>query len=472
MIQLGPDKAPWFCTLHIKVDIMLVLLLAYSIMQSIKSEAGPIPASIELRDVASCDGQNSRRDLGTIIWSCLSTIFLCTWVTVHPNVHFRAQKPDQRWFERWLWDPLHEILTYKLPLFVVALLVPEHILAWSVRQYIQAGVVITGWTRTHGHFMIMGGFHLFRLPAGALYVEPSIPANFVIPTGDHSREDEVPVCPLKFEDVPADVLKIIAPTEAEIKDRGKSDDLAKFIVLVQTLWFVLQCIARGTHSLPLTELEVVTLAYTTLNFFIYMFWWDKPRNVECPVRVYKTSMASHEESGEKADEWDESWVWRWMGKTLEYTTGGQDTYVTMSKECSIPMFWSGRISMDHLAVAGMGPSILGAAFGAIHSIAWVSQFPSHPELVLWRVSCVIMIVFPLNTAILCIIDILRQRTGKQYAQSLLEVIKFMCFLFIVLSLWLYFASRVATMVIAFTTLRSLPPAAFATVDWTTLIPHI
>ncbi|KIM22219.1 hypothetical protein M408DRAFT_332995, partial [Serendipita vermifera MAFF 305830] len=317
-------------------------------MQSAHSEAGPIPASIELRDMGSCDGQNDQRTLANIVWSCFSTIFLCTWVAIHPNVHFRAERQNPRWTETWLWDSLHELVTYKLPLFVWALLVPEYILSWAVRQYVQAGAFsekVPGWTRTHGHFMIMGGFHLFRLPADApsipLPLETSQPSNFVIPSGRHSRREDVLVCPLKFDDFSVDILEIIAPTETELKDRGKSDGLTKIIVLFQTLWFVIQCIARGTQHLPLTELEVVTLAYATLNFFIYVFWWDKPRNVECPIRVYKTSTASHGESGGKAEEWDENWVARWMDKIFQYITGGQDQYVTMSEERSIPMFWSG-----------------------------------------------------------------------------------------------------------------------------------
>jgi hypothetical protein len=36
---------------------------------------------------------------------------------------------------------LIELLTYKLPLFLWALLVPEYILAWAIRQYITAGEI-------------------------------------------------------------------------------------------------------------------------------------------------------------------------------------------------------------------------------------------------------------------------------------------------------------------------------------------
>ncbi|KIM21513.1 hypothetical protein M408DRAFT_80482 [Serendipita vermifera MAFF 305830] len=457
---------------------MLILFLAYSIFQSAKSEAGPILASIELRDVGPCDGQNSQRSLASLVWSCLSTIFLCTWVAVHPNVHFRPEKQDQRRIEKWLRDPLHEVVTYKLPIFLLALLVPEYILAWAIRQFLQAGVIsrkVPGWTRTHGYFMIMGGFHLFRLPADAPSVpiphESSESSEFVVPSGRHSRKEEVPVCPLTFEDVPVDILEIIVPTETELRDRGKSDALTKLIVLVQTLWFVAQCIARGTQRLPLTELEVVTLAYTTINLFIYTFWWDKPQNVECPIRVYKTPMANEEKTGEKVEEWSRTRVLRWAQRIFKYTIGSQDDRVTISEEPSVPMFWAGRPDERVLFVAGFRPSILGAAFGAIHCVAWLSEFPSRAELILWRISCVAMMSVPFLVIITCVLGVIdRRMEGK--TPMWINVTFGICAILLLPSSLLYAASRMTTLVIAFTTLRSLPPAALTDVDWTTFIPHV
>ncbi|KIM28849.1 hypothetical protein M408DRAFT_39683, partial [Serendipita vermifera MAFF 305830] len=413
------------------------------------------------------------RTLANIIWSCLSTIFLCTWVAVHPNVHFRPEKQNQGWFEKWLRDPFHELVTYKLPLFIWALLVPEYILSWAVRQYLQA---VPGWTRMHGYFMIMGGFHLFQLPADA----PSIPlplkssksSDFVIPSGRHSRRDEIPMHPLMFEDIPVDILEIIAPTETELKDKGKSDGLTKIIVLVQTLWFVIQCIARGTQHLALTELEVVTLAYASLNFFIYLFWWDKPQNVECPIRVYKTSTASRKGAltGGIVDEWGSETGVRWVDKIVGYTLGAQDNFVVLSKKCSVPMFWSGKIDTDLQPEAGLGPSILGSAFGAIHCIAWSSEFSSRAELILWRISCVAMITVPFTVTLLCALAVTDRRTGLGFP-IWMRFITSIAIDLLALTSWLYIASRMATLVIAFTSLRSLPPVALMTVDWTTFIPH-
>jgi hypothetical protein len=160
---------------------MLILLLAYSLFQSQYADAGQGTASIELRAVSTCGDQDPRRTIWSIVWSCLFTIFLCTWVAVHPNIAFRPEKPNASWSERWIWDPLGHFWSYKVPLFLWALLVPEYILSWAIRQFIRAGeirkeggwflshtkfkslnvVLVPGWTRTHGFFMLMGGVSSF-----------------------------------------------------------------------------------------------------------------------------------------------------------------------------------------------------------------------------------------------------------------------------------------------------------------------
>jgi hypothetical protein len=70
-------------------------------------------------------------------------------------------------------------------------------------------------------------------------------------------------------------------------DKSKGDAISKGVVILQTGWFVMQCIARGVQGLPITELELVTVAFAALNFVIYLLWWDKPQNVQRGVRVYK-----------------------------------------------------------------------------------------------------------------------------------------------------------------------------------------
>jgi hypothetical protein len=324
-------------------------------------------------------------------------------------------------------------------------------------------VLVPGWTRTHGFFMLMGGFHLFRLPADTPSVPlariSSEPSNFVTPSGYSSREKEVPVCPLQIDDIPIAILEMMSPTEAELKDRGKSDGLTKLIVLVQTLWFVIQCIARGRQHLPLTELEVITLAYSMLNLFIYIFWWDKPQNVGCPIRVYKTSTAEHTKGGAAIEAWGANVGLAY--KIFIYFVGDQDNFVDYSQESSLPMFWAARPDADEgnvTSLASAGTSLLAAGFGGIHFVAWYSEVPSRAELVLWRVACILLTAVPLIPWITMVIPTV---SGFLQPIGLLLLIP-----------PLYVAGRAATLLIAFTTLRSLPDAALIDVDWTTFIPHI
>ena len=115
----------------------------------------------------------------------------------------------------------------------------------------------------------MGGFHYFE-------------------GSDKAGAACTAVHPLRYQDV-ISMLKnetISLPPEEEIQDKSKSDWLAKMIVLLQTLWFVTQCIARGIEKLPTTKLEIITLAYTAIYFGMFIAWWDKPRNVDRPIRVF------------------------------------------------------------------------------------------------------------------------------------------------------------------------------------------
>jgi hypothetical protein len=316
--------------------------------------------------------------------------------------------------------------------------------------------------------MIMGGFHLYRLPSDAL--SKPYPSEFALPTDFdiveplslHSREEEIAEHPLDFDDLSIRALAYLSPSETELKDKGKADVLAKLLALIQTLWFVAQCIARGVKHLPLTEIEVVTLAYTTVNVFIYYFWWDKPKDVGCPVRVYKSLNAGPVKRKEGVEEW-ESGVEGIFERSIVYVAGGQDTFFRLSDELQVPLFWSGKRD-ENEPRAMLSASIIGMAFGATHFIAWNSEFPSRIELLLWRISCIAITADLLILAAFCSFFEMHSPYGSRKLIKVAGV-------FAPLASLLYLSSRIATLVIAFTTLRALPFDALKTVDWTTFIPH-
>ena len=81
-------------------------------------------------------------------------------------------------------------------------------------------------------------------------------------------------------------LGLLSPVEEEvISDKTKADPITKAIVCVQAAWFIVQCIARVAQDLPLTLLEIHTLAHVFIAMLMYLFWFPKPYNALSPFIV-------------------------------------------------------------------------------------------------------------------------------------------------------------------------------------------
>ncbi|KAF8588771.1 hypothetical protein K439DRAFT_1629357 [Ramaria rubella] len=221
-------------------------------------QASPIPlADVYQRALSSCKDIDNCRTLWDIIWSCLATVLSCTWVAIHPNI----PDPDEGRFR---------IALRRLEMFVVALIAPELVVAWAMRQWVAARMIAKqhrGWSQTHGFFALMGGFILVQDGHAPFALE----LDEIEQMSDDGHID--------FPNI----------TEKEIKDKSKGDGLSKAFVLIQTTWFAFQCVARGVQGLFITELEVATLAFVTLNLATYGLWWNKPLHVQCPYHVLSKS---------------------------------------------------------------------------------------------------------------------------------------------------------------------------------------
>ena len=318
------------------------------------------------------------------------------------------------------------------------------------------------WSMTHGFFIIMGGFHLFEHSSKEMDNDDQ----------GKSPENDKPLHPLKANDLQKcdSYESSIIPTEAEIQDKGKSDWLAKSLVLLQTSWFVMQCIARGIKHLPVTHLEIVTLAYAAMNFVIYIFWWNKPLNVSRPVRVFRKSEPRETEPliNETVSEAREL-TWEAIANGLitiiGFTVGLQDDDVNMSREDRVPRFWANTTGGEEIAIADLTVLGVGVCFGAIHCIAWHFSFPTHTELLMWRISSVAITAVPVYIP-------LAFSLGGGLVDMNEKIGEFFIYFSGLSGGMLYILARAVTLVLAFTSLRDLPPGAYETVHWTTFIPHI
>jgi len=114
-------------------------------------------------------------------------------------------------------------------------------------------------------------------------------------------------------------------------------------------------------------------------------------------------------------------------------------------------------------------AVITVAFGGIHCIGWSFAFPSSTEKTLWRVAslsitCVPVAYVPFGRFGVVIDEMLElDNYGlDEFCMNGTTITLF----------YLYMFSRLVLLVLPFLSLRSLPPAAFHVVHWTSFIPHV
>jgi len=308
-------------------------------------------------------------------------------------------------------------------------------------------------------------------------------------------------------------------SENDIKDKSKGDSFSKGFVVLQTTWFVTQCIARGVAGLMITELELATFAFAVLNGILYFLWWNKPLDVFCHVPVHLCHPTSYRNitfappDDEQLNYTDnslspnlnmESPLERHSSTSFQHSLAytfkrfrvyfGQelkdkglfialvhifirrpfqiiwspalfmlyDSYLDthlrgQASYLSVPTFYAPSTFGDNRARL-MGVCI-GVLFGGIHCIAWSFEFQSVAEQYLWRISAVNVTVLPVIIAASVIAV-----TYMKY----LGIIRYTLFPCTVL----YWLSRVVLLILPLIALRSLPSASLVDFKWSAFIPHI
>ena len=127
----------------------------------------------------------------------------------------------------------------------------------------------------------------------------------------------------------------------------------------------------------------------------------------------------------------------------------------------VPRFSAGEPSLVQVDQADIVTSIITILFGAVHCFAWSYDFPSGTERLLWRVASLITTALPIAwTAVYSLVLM-----GKSIGDGAIIGISTIVVPF-------YLIGRAMLLVIAVTSLRSLPYDAYKTVRWITFIPHI
>ena len=108
--------------------MLLVLTLVYLLHHGFQTHAAPFTSLLAestdnaVSSTTACMCAADQRTLWDILWSCLATIFACSWVSVHPNI----PAPNESRLR---------ILLRRLELMFWAVIGPEMIITWAFRQW-------------------------------------------------------------------------------------------------------------------------------------------------------------------------------------------------------------------------------------------------------------------------------------------------------------------------------------------------
>ncbi|KAJ8586729.1 hypothetical protein M405DRAFT_822859 [Rhizopogon salebrosus TDB-379] len=314
---------------------MIRLLLTLYIVRGI--QAAPVAnttASIDSVEVPTLDN----RTMWSIVSSCALTLFACIYSTIHPNIPSPKDGPVR-------------ILWRRLGIMIMALIFPELIATWAMRQWLCARRVTTQFKASE----------LFSVcyPQERSEICSSVDIECAeAPSGQHELEDHestqalvarvkgcedsqtlagrckkwLKACVLQeSEDYawtethsffvlmggfmlyvndepyhtlsPDNLLKMAKSgsidvpklSAMQIRDKSKGNMISKGLVILQVAWFVLQLISRKIYHLETTQLEAGALAFAVLSFIAYTMWWNKPLDIQCPHPVYWTLSGSEPE---------------------------------------------------------------------------------------------------------------------------------------------------------------------------------
>ncbi|KAL9611131.1 MAG: hypothetical protein Q9167_004211 [Letrouitia subvulpina] len=351
----------------------------------------------------------------SLIVSCLTTIFLCTWVVIHARV---SKRPF-----------LHRL--HKFALFLKAIIAPEFIAVEALQEWFQAHRTVKNCARSTGEGLKL--IHAFYIGMLAL--------KYRKPRGDKVLWPNQYVWLLEQGLIDWEDHKLWGLSEENICDKSNADGIAKLLALIQVTWFVTQSILRHVHNLPLAQLESMTLSYIPLVAITYFFWWIKPKDVMTPAIVNLPDMFLQQETtfesmavsntfdNEDLGRQNSLWtIWYLTSRVFEkeakdklfqaakeisnsreikQADGREDPRTKNSKDAegqrSTCLSGGPTASASEVVVAYWDPEmyhfkilwpiicLFGASFGALHLLSWNTPFPTLVEQWLWRVAALVSI---------------------------------------------------------------------------------
>lgn len=152
----------------------------------------------------------------------------------------------------------------------------------------------------------------------------------------------------------------------------------KGIAVLQITWLVLSVAVRGIAGLPVTQLEIATIAFAVFAIATYTMNFWKPKDISRPTKLQVLPDIM-------------------LATDITVITPGQTQGFMLrlrSPAQAAKVAYSGvrdmlRVPNDVIWMEGSTPlmfvlmAISSLLFGGLHCVAWNFEFPSRAELILW-----------------------------------------------------------------------------------------
>jgi hypothetical protein len=276
---------------------------------------------------------------------------------------------------------------------------------------------------------------------------------------------------------------------------------------------------RVSVGLPITQLELATMAFVVCALTMYLLWWNKPFGVES--RTYITTVAYDESVKRtiaerlykpyKYDNYlvnDNTIYPEYFARELGFPGRGefvskdeldkakhfvlkadrefhiQDLTWNQFLDLAVPFELPSEYGLIPLLGIMVGsvfgrpnsgqpnrePIVTlafyatGTLFSAFHIAAWNWEFPSITVRMLWRIFAIAATSTYPFTLLYALMALLMSKTGTGSNELVSKII-----LSFVLAI--YVVSRIGLMVLIFYCFASMPAGVYETVDWLQFLPH-
>lgn len=396
--------------------------------------------------------QQNDRDIMDIIWSCGSALFICLWVMLHLNI---PAEDDGYW----------RIFGRKARWLLLGLLAPEVLLLSACGQWASAQRSVRDmralghdqWTMIHAFYADSGGFVLKPLGSSSFPITAK-QLQYLIEEGH---------------------LESPGISKREISDKSNADIFTKTIAALQLGWLVLQCVVRAILDLPVTPLELSTIAIISCTASTYFFWLHKPFDVELP-----TVLETHVSIANILLRAGDAAAYPFRDTPLDFVDPQVHTlslfrsdsrifsWFTSTKRRPLNRIPNDRNPQFDSLLQRLLLAFITATFSTLHFCGWNFDFSSTAEQITWRTCCVMGEV---SLGIHGAHEMQQYFFDPRYRQQPYihdSKIDWPGNMLFIIPAGIFFLSRIALLLVVCSSMRSLPRGAFITVQWTASIPHI